>query len=447
MKRILTIAGSDSGGGAGIQADLKTITVLGGYGMSAITALTAQNTIGVQGVHSVPVEFIRLQMKSVLSDIGADAAKTGMLATPEIVLAVAEELKQNHIETIVVDPVMVAKSGDSLLSEEARHTIKEALLPLATMVTPNLPEASVLCGFPVEDPDAMQSAAKKIHELGPRYVLIKGGHLTGRAVDLLFDGSSFQSFDAPRLGNRNTHGTGCTYSAALATLLAQGLKAQEAVQAAKRFITRAIATGLAIGSGHGPTNHYAHVLRFKERETVLRDLEAALERLSEQPLGEWIPEVRSNLGYALPGALDFEEVAAVPGRISQAGSKLIIFKNPAFGASRHIAKVILAAMGFDSEMRSAMNVRYSPEMLSACSQAGLRIASFDRREEPREVKEREGSTLEWGTKRALEGAQEMPDVIYDEGEIGKEPMIRVLGRRPMDVVEKIMRIGKFYGTV
>jgi hydroxymethylpyrimidine/phosphomethylpyrimidine kinase len=447
MKRILTIAGSDSGGGAGIQADLKTITVLGGYGMSAITALTAQNTIGVQGVQAVPVDFIRLQMKSVLSDIGADAAKTGMLATPEIVLAVAEELKQNRIEIIVVDPVMVAKSGDSLLSEEARNTIKEALLPLATMVTPNLPEASVLCGFPVQDPDSMQSAAKKIHELGPRYVLIKGGHLTGRAVDLLFDGSSFQSFDAPRLSNRNTHGTGCTYSAALTTLLAQGLKAQEAVQAAKAFITRAIATGLAIGSGHGPTNHYAHVLRFKERETVLCDLEAALDRLSEQPLGEWIPEVRSNLGYALPIALDFEEVAAVPGRISQAGAKLILFKNPAFGASRHIAKVILAAMQFDSGMRSAMNVRYSPEMLSACSQAGLRIASFDRREEPREVKEREGSTLEWGTKRAIEGAQEMPDVVYDEGEIGKEPMIRVLGRHPMDVVEKIMRIGKFYGSV
>jgi hydroxymethylpyrimidine/phosphomethylpyrimidine kinase len=445
MKRILTIAGSDSGGGAGIQADLKTITVLGGYGMSAITALTAQNTVGVHGVHAVPVDFIRLQIKSVLSDIGADAAKTGMLATPEIVLAVAEELKQHRIETIVVDPVMVAKSGDSLLSEEARHTIKEALLPLATMVTPNLPEASVLCGFAVEDSDAMQSAAKKIHEMGPRYVLIKGGHLTGRAVDLLFDGSSFQSFDAPRLGNRNTHGTGCTYSAALATLLAQGLKAQEAVQAAKSFITRAIATGLEIGSGHGPTNHYAHVMRYKERETVLRDLEAALDRLSEQPLGELIPEVRSNLGYALPGAQDFEEVAAVPGRISQAGPKIIIFKNPAFGASRHIAKVILAAMGFDHEMRSAMNVRYFPEMLAACNEAGLRIASFDRREEPREVKEREGSTLEWGTKRALEGASEMPDVVYDEGEVGKEPMIRVLGRDPMDVLEKIARIGNFYG--
>lgn len=442
MKRILTIAGSDSGGGAGIQADLKTITVLGGYGMSAITALTAQNTIGVQDVHAVPVDFIKLQMKSVLSDIGADAAKTGMLATPEIVLAVAEEIKQHRIETIVVDPVMVAKSGDSLLSEEARHTIKETLLPLATMVTPNLPEASVLCGFPVEDTDAMQNAAKKIHEMGPRYILIKGGHLTGRAVDLLFDGSSFQSFDAPRLGNRNTHGTGCTYSAALATLLAQGLEVQEAVQEAKSFITRAIATGLEIGSGHGPTNHYAHVLRFKERETVLRNLEAALDRLSEQPLGKLIPEVRSNLGYALSGALDFNEVAAVPGRISQAGPKLIISKNPTFGASQHIAKVILAAMGFDSEMRSAMNIRYSQEMLSACRETGLRVASFDRKEEPKEVKEREGSTLEWGTTRALEGATEIPDVIYDEGEIGKEPMIRVLGRHPMDVVEKIMRIGQ-----
>jgi hydroxymethylpyrimidine kinase/phosphomethylpyrimidine kinase len=442
MKRILTIAGSDSGGGAGIQADLKAITVLGGYGMSAITALTAQNTMGVHGIHPVPVDFIRMQIEAVISDIGADAAKTGMLATPEIVATVAEELKRFKVEIVVVDPVMVAKSGDPLLSKEARGTLKEKLLPLAFLVTPNLLEASELCGFPVQDIEEMKESARVIHRLGPRHVLIKGGHLEKEAVDLLFDGERFEHFDAPRLSSRNTHGTGCTYSAALATLLAQGLSVYEAVREAKQFITRAIAFGLEIGSGHGPTNPYAHVLRFKEKEQVLSQLEEALDRIVHEPLGGLIPEVRSNLGYGLPGAMDFSEVAAVPGRISQVGERIIVSRLPSFGASRHIARVILTAMKRDSETRSAMNVRYSPEILSACRTAGLRIASFDRREEPREVKQREGSTLEWGTQKALEGMPEVPDVIYDEGDVGKEPMIRVLGEDPMAVVEKVIQIGR-----
>lgn len=440
MKRILTIAGSDSGGGAGIQADLKTMTVLGGYGMSAITALTAQNTVGVHGVHPVPPEFIRLQMEAVLSDIGADAAKTGMLATPEIVKVVARELKRFDVKILVVDPVMVAKSGDSLLSEEAQKTLMEELLPLAYAVTPNLPEAEVLCGFEVKDLNDMEKAAKKIHQMGPAHVLVKGGHLEGRAVDLFFDGKEFETFDAPRLNNRNTHGTGCTISAALATLLAQGLPPVDAVRAAKRFITRAIATGLEIGAGHGPTNHYAHVQQLKEREEVLRALEGALLRLQGEPLGGLVPEVRSNLGYALPGALEVEEIAAVPGRISQVGERVVVCKDPAFGVSRHIAKVVLAAMLFDPGMRSAMNLRCSPEILKACRSVGLDVAAFDRREEPRAAKEREGATLEWGAKRALEEAGRMVDVIYDGGDLGKEPMIRVLGRDPVDVVNKVLRI-------
>lgn len=268
IKRILTIAGSDSGGGAGIQADLKTITVLSSYGMSAITALTAQNTMGVQAIYPVPADFVALQMESVLSDIGADAAKTGMLATPEIVLAVSEQLRRFKVERLVVDPVMVSKSGHQLLSDAARLAIKDVLLPLAHVVTPNLPEASELCGFPVQDLEAMKAAARAIHRLGPRFVLVKGGHMEGDAVDVLFDGDDFQIFETRRLSNRNTHGTGCTFSAALATLLGQGLPTPKAVEGAKAFITRAISLGLSLGSGHGPTNPYAHVLHSLERERV-----------------------------------------------------------------------------------------------------------------------------------------------------------------------------------
>jgi hydroxymethylpyrimidine/phosphomethylpyrimidine kinase len=257
MKRILTIAGSDSGGGAGIQADLKTITVLGGYGMSVVTALTAQNTLGVQGIEPVSPAFIKLQLQSVLSDIGVDGAKTGMLGDSGTIPVVAEQVRRYDVKHLVVDPVMVATSGDALLPATARATLFEPLLPLAQVVTPNLHEAGILCGFPVEDLDGMKAAARKIHQMGPRFVLVKGGHLEGDAVDLLFDGESFESFRAPRIDNPNTHGTGCTLSAALATFLARGMAMPEAVGAAKKFITRAIQWGLDLGSGRGPVNHCA----------------------------------------------------------------------------------------------------------------------------------------------------------------------------------------------
>jgi hydroxymethylpyrimidine kinase / phosphomethylpyrimidine kinase / thiamine-phosphate diphosphorylase len=440
MKIILTIAGSDSGGGAGIQADLKTITVLGGFGTSVITALTAQNTLGVQGVHAIPTTFIQQQIDSVLSDIGTDAAKTGMLASPEIVEIVSEGIRRYKVQPLVVDPVMVAKSGDSLLSKDAREIIKKVLLPLAFLVTPNLPEAEVLCGFPVRDTEQMKTAAKKIQDLGPGNVLIKGGHLKGDAVDILYDGRSFRTYEGPRLNQRNTHGTGCTFSAALATFLGQGLSIHQAVTQAKAFINRAIFTGISIGSGHGPTNPYSHIAVKLEKETILNDLKKALERLVQLNAGKIIPECRSNLAYAGTGASGYEDVAAVPGRITNVGDQIITCREPAFGATRHVARVVLAVMSKAPEMRSAMNIRYNPAVIHACKKLDFRMASFDRKMEPKDIKEKEGSSLEWGTREAMKMLDHPPDCVYDEGETGKEPMIRVLGKNPMDVVEKVWKI-------
>ena len=259
MKRVLTIAGSDSGGGAGIQADLKTITLLGGFGMSAITALTAQNTVAVEAIHDVPLDFIGAQIDAVFTDIGVDAVKTGMLANEEVVKLVASKIEQYEPPVVVVDPVMVAKSGDPLLAVEAQQTLAQFLLPLATLVTPNLPEASALVGWEVRDEKDMRSAAEAIHAMVPTYVLVKGGHLHGEAMDLLFDGRQYHEFSAGRLETKNVHGTGCTYASAIATYLAQERDVIEAVAAAKRFITEAIRHGLAVGKGHGPTNPYAAV--------------------------------------------------------------------------------------------------------------------------------------------------------------------------------------------
>lgn len=257
VPRVLTVAGSDSGGGAGIQADLKTITVLGGFGMSVITALTAQNTLGVHDILEVPPEFVAAQFDAVASDIGIDAAKTGMLASAEILHVVAEKMRQYEVDRLVVDPVMVAKGGTDLLYEEARRTLVRELLPQAFVITPNVPEAEVLTDVIIASPSDMKAAAKIICDMGARNVVIKGGHLVEGAVDILYDGSRFHEFFFDRLPTKDTHGTGCTFSAALATGLAMGLTVREAVALAERFIASAIRNALRLGRGQGPTNHLA----------------------------------------------------------------------------------------------------------------------------------------------------------------------------------------------
>lgn len=255
--RVLTIAGSDSGGGAGIQADLKTITALGGFGMSVITALTAQNTLGVQAIHDVPPAFVAAQFDAVATDIGIDGAKTGMLSTSEIIRVVAGKIREYAVVKLVVDPVMVAKGGMSLIREEAKKTLVAELLPLALVVTPNIPEAEVLSGIGIATRSDMRKAAKIIREMGPGHVVLKGGHLPGDAVDLLYNGETFREFRSPRIPTEDTHGTGCTYSAAIAAGLAFGKDVAGAVAEAKRYITAAIRQAWRLGGGHGPTNHLA----------------------------------------------------------------------------------------------------------------------------------------------------------------------------------------------
>jgi hydroxymethylpyrimidine/phosphomethylpyrimidine kinase len=255
--RVLTIAGSDSGGGAGVQADLKTFTVLKTYGASVITALTAQNTLGVMGVRTVEPEFVALQIATVLDDIGADVIKTGMLATAKIVEAVASELEKRNVRKLVIDPVMVAKSGDRLLNEDGIRAVRERLLPLAMLVTPNTEEAAVLAGMEsVDSPETMLEAARRIRDFGVAVVLVKGGHLSGASSnDLFFDGGEPVILESPRLEARHTHGTGCTLSAAIAAFLAHGLSPIEAVREAKRFLTGAIRSAWPLGEGIGPVDH------------------------------------------------------------------------------------------------------------------------------------------------------------------------------------------------
>jgi hydroxymethylpyrimidine/phosphomethylpyrimidine kinase len=259
--KVLTIAGSDSGGGAGIQADLKTFAAIGCYGMSAITALTAQNTRGVSGIHAVPPTFAGQQIDAVLSDIGADAVKIGMLYSAELIAVVAGALKKHGARNIVLDPVMVAQSGDKLLQDDAIEAIKSHLMPLADVVTPNIPEASVLCGRRLEKWSDIESAAKMLAQCGSSSILIKGGHGNeNKSTDLLFLAreNRFVRLTADRVETENNHGTGCTLSSAIASYMAKGKDIEDAVQKAKTFMNRAIAAGAAykLGHGHGPVHHF-----------------------------------------------------------------------------------------------------------------------------------------------------------------------------------------------
>lgn len=270
LHRVLSIAGSDSGGGAGIQADLKTFTVLGTYGMTAITAVTAQNTLGVHGIYPVPPEFVALQIRAIYEDIGAEAVKTGMLVNAPVVLAVAEELRRQKAQNLVVDPVMVAKGGEGLLEPGACDALRQALLPLALVVTPNVPEAEVLTGGRINSRDDMRQAAREIWEMGPAYVVLKGGHMEGDATDLVFDGTQFVELRGERISSTSTHGTGCTFSAALAAYLAKGREPIDAMKAAKEFVTHAIRHAGGIGKGCGPTNHIAWLRRASDAGEALK---------------------------------------------------------------------------------------------------------------------------------------------------------------------------------
>ncbi|MBR1589958.1 MAG: bifunctional hydroxymethylpyrimidine kinase/phosphomethylpyrimidine kinase [Acidaminococcaceae bacterium] len=262
MKHLLTIAGSDSSGGAGIQADLKTFAAHGVFGMSVITAVTAQNTCGVTLVQDMTPEMITAQIDAVFSDVRVDGVKIGMVSRSESIHAIAEGLKKWQPPVVVLDPVMISKSGYPLLQPEACAALIRELLPLATLLTPNLPEAEAICGFPIKTENEMEKAAANITALGAKAVLVKGGHLEGSSADdLLFDGTQGLWLPGIRIQTGHTHGTGCTLSSALAANLAKGLSLEEAVRAGKRYVTTAIEHGIALGKGHGPTHHFVDLYK------------------------------------------------------------------------------------------------------------------------------------------------------------------------------------------
>lgn len=440
----MTIAGSDSGGGAGIEADLKTFAALNVHGVVALTAITAQNTYGVFAIQDINLDVIEKQIDVVFEDIGIDAAKTGMLHRIEVIKLVAEKVKQYGFP-LVVDPVMIAKSGARLLKIEAEETIKKVLTPIATVITPNIMEAEVLSGIKIKTIEDMKEAAKRIAELGPKAVVIKGGHMefNDKTIDIVYVDNEVKEFINKRIVTKNTHGTGCSFSAAITAEIAKGKPIIEAIKIAKEFITTAIEYGLSIGKGYGPVNPNAWIQIPTEKYFVLENLSKAIELLeSHKEVLKLIPEVQSNIAMALPKpyARNIEDIAGIPGRIVKIKDKVKAVGKPEFGASSHIARMLLKVMEYDQNIRAAMNIKYSPEILEACKKLGFIISSFDRKEEPKEIKMIEGATLQWGIEYAIKKIGKVPDIIYDLGEIGKESMIRVFDKDALRVAKKVIEI-------
>jgi hydroxymethylpyrimidine/phosphomethylpyrimidine kinase len=440
MKTLLIIAGSDPGAGAGLQQDLKVATLMGVYGLTAVTALTVQNSLGVQAVHPVAPEVLDAQLKAVLADFPVAAVKVGMLATAANVAVVAAHLDRLADIPLVLDPVLTAGAGGELLTEDGIAALITELFPWAALLTPNAPEAARLSGRAVDNPDGLEAAARRLQALGPAWVLATGGHLAGDPVDVLTDGKNAYHLPGLRLDAPHHHGSGCLLATAAAAGLAQGLAVPEAVNRARDLVQEALKHGLPLGQGAGPVNPYAPFARELARHQVLTELNEAAARLQQEGLEGLIPEVMSNLGYAAPYPRGPEDVAAFPGRLVRTDAGLLIPAPPAFGASRHIASIILTAMTFHPHLRSAMNLKLVDGIDELAPRLHLKAASFDRGQEPPEIKGREGGTLAWGVAQVLAQGGPPPELIYDLGDWGKEPMLRILGSSPMAVVQKALAI-------
>jgi hydroxymethylpyrimidine/phosphomethylpyrimidine kinase len=440
-KVALSIAGSDSSGGAGIQADLKSFSYLGVHGTTVITCVTSQNTRQVNSIYKVPVDVLQSQLESVLQDFPIAAVKTGMLYDDETIQQVAKTLVKHHLKP-VVDPVMVATSGDSLADGSFVSSLKHHLLPNTLMVTANVPEASAIAGIPIETQQDVKDACKKIYSLNPEYVLLKGGHLKGEeAIDVLYDGKRYHTFSLPKIPNKKAHGSGCTLSALITGLLALGEPPVEAVRKAKYIVWGMIQEGYSPGKGSDVLDHSSRVMvpPFASDEThvqVWLELRNAVEQLISMLPVSFIPEVGLNFVYACQNATSRSDVCGINGRIVKYHGIPHLCGSLDFGASKHVASIALAALSLDTSVRSAMNIRYSKESVNLCKKIGFSVGTFERKDEPATAP----STMEWGTHHAIATLGCVPDIIYDTGAVGKEPMIRILGKNPADVLVKLKKL-------
>jgi hydroxymethylpyrimidine kinase/phosphomethylpyrimidine kinase len=436
----LSIAGSDPSGGAGIQADLKTFSALKVFAQSVITSITTQNTLGVKEAFHLPVLTVEQQLGALLDDKKPFAVKTGMLGNEAIVECVVRQLKRARIKKLVVDPVIRSSNGKTLLSAKGVQALKEKLLPLALVVTPNIKEAEILSGIKITKPGDRLKVARAILKTGVKSVLITGGHLKGKPEDFFYDGGRPLLLESVRLGDGDLHGTGCVFSSAIAGGLAKGEPLASAIASAKEFMAKAIPGGVSSGQGQGSVEPLSSLYQNEERWDIFQRVSKAMEILKDAKIGHLIPEVQSNLGVGIADARTHQDVIGFPGRIVKHGENIVTLSPPQYGGSKHVANIVLTAMRYNPDKRAVMNIKYTPELLKICKRLKLKIATFDRADEPKKVRRKEGSSLEWGTDTAITGCGFVPDIIYDIGGFGKEEMIRVIADDIESLVDMILKI-------
>jgi hydroxymethylpyrimidine kinase/phosphomethylpyrimidine kinase len=418
----LTIAGSDSGGGAGIQADLKTMEACDTFGTSVVTALTAQNTQGVESSFVVPTEEIESQLDATLSDFDVAGVKTGMLATTDVIEIVTEYARSFECP-LVVDPVMVATSGDRLLDETAENAYED-LVSSATLVTPNADEAAVLTDIEPTNEAKARDAGKHLLEMGCDAALITGGHIPSDDVlDVLVADGSVETYHHPRIDTDATHGSGCTLSSAIIARLAQGDDLITAVEYATEFMERATRYHYDVGNGPGAVHHLAALREQAARQPVQETTESLVSEFVQQNVRPLVPEVGMNIVGATPYAEATDEVAAVEGRITKTIDEVNPNRGVRFGASSHVARFLLSLREHDPSIRFGVNCRFAEDIERALDELDWTVAEYDRSEEP--DPDVEGSTMGWGAQQAFESVDGTPAAIIDRGDFGKEPIVKV----------------------
>ena len=438
----LTIAGSDSSGGAGIQADMKTMSALGVYSCTVITAITAQNTLNVDHIFPLSANVIKKQIISVLSDIPIKAIKIGMVYNNEIISAISDTLK-NSKTPIVLDPIFSAGTGAHLLQKEFLSDFKIKLLPICDVVTPNIHEAEKLSGIKIRNQGDIEKTALKIQGEGAKNVVIKGGHFKNNDETIfdtiLSNRGKFTVLKNRRVKIIETHGSGCNFSAAVTAFMALRFPVVRACVMANKYVHDSIISTVKIGKGIPVNNPIASMYEDSCRYKVIKELADAIEKLTNiKNFEKLIPECQTNIGYAIPNAQRVEDIAAVSGRIVKAGVRSVPTSGIKFGASIHVASSILEYMKTKQVVRSAINIKNDKTILDECKRL-FRVTHYERKLEPKTIKNEEGKTVSWGVRRAL---SKNPDaeIIYHTGDIGKEPMILIFGENPQEVVGKVMQI-------
>ena len=443
----MTIAGSDSSAGAGVQADIKTFSALGVYGTTVITTLTAQNTNTISDILIVPSKFFKNQMVTTLEDIKPDVIKIGVLYSKSIINIVKNILK-NYKNPIVVDPVLYSGTGVKLLDDDSYELFRKEIIPLAYVITPNLNEAELISKIGITNKHDMIKAASEIFKLGASNIIIKGGHhgsKNGKVVDLLFKDKNIQPYHIvhERLKIGETHGTGCNFSAAIASFLAKGYDISDSFTLANSYVHEALKNSMKIGDGVLVSNPLYHMYTNSEKFKVLTELQDCVGILEKMDnFFQLIPETKTNFVYSLEIPRDLNDIAGVLGRVTNLGINVRTPNLIQFGASVHVSNALLAANKFNSLFRSAINIRNNQNIIKICEN-NFKCSRYFRSKEPEQIKKLEGSSIKWGI---IEAFRQVPgaELVYHDGDLGKEPMVILFGYNPRDVLQKVKIILQEY---